>query len=357
MKLKRFKLFVEESQYKNQEVNTLIDFLQDKGYEIIFSHSKAKNNNIIVAQFSKDRKKDYEKLMTDLKELNPIRQFLSYISSEDIIGFSDSKIKIIIKDTKKLTVNKESDKNEKWLVEEINNLIAQHGKINLLLIDKHNKKIPIKNIIEAVNSAKETATATNTGKADVIFRRENGKNFSISIKRISADFYASLNTVKEAEELGMKALFYAIKTGETALKSRDKDQGYQITKSLAIPVTNKELLHKWMFGSDINISEDSGTIMIYDYHKSKLKELNEKTYELQVELLINDMSEVTEKKMGDKYPVICILNHDKHRLGPFKGINARLSTKKRVSANVVSIDEKILDRMNKIPTFEEIINL
>lgn len=26
-------------------------------------------------------------------------------------------------------------------------------------------------------------------------------------------------------------------------------------------------------------------------------------------------------------------------------------------ANVVTIDEKFLDRMNKIPTFEEIINL
>ncbi len=351
MYIKNFKLFYEENQYKNEKIKEFLYILESNGYNPILSHSQAKGNKIILNQMTNDRSNDYNKIFNkDFIQLyNPEFRKISG-TSEPGIYLSSNKyqgISIVFKESKKQSRNTNFNKNETWFVDQINSITATAGPINLNLISS-NKLITINNIESATWYGNKTATSKNENKADIILNLKDGKQYPISIKHTTATFYASLVSDNIAETIGMKSILFALKNNLIEIKNRPLN-GILLSKTLAIKIHNQNLLERWMFGDDI---KDTGLIMVYDYFKSNFVK-TKNGYDLNCDLLIENYTDINEKSLGKDYPILFILNHKGKHLNKLKGINARLGSKKRLTKNVVTIDEKNIKNL-KTPNIEEI---
>lgn len=337
MQIQRFRSFLLEGQLK-PAASEIAKVLEDEGFNINQTHSLNKGMNIIVKGQQRSRDEVYDLLMNNkaLSLYNPERVINRSLSKGEKILSLNNGVKIIVKDPGKQTINKSSNNNETWLVNQINQLVEK-GEFNLTFISKMNgKKIVLKNISGAKQV--QTATSNNKDKADIEIIYNNGKRFACSIKAIDASFFAALNSDKVAEKIAMDSLNYAVKHKLVELISHDNDYDQKLTKSIAIFNIDPQLVFNWMFGSDI---KTNGAIICYDYMTSALKEIST-GYELAVKFIVQDENDVTVSAMGDHYPELMILNHAGKRLGKIKGINARLASKKRAQSAVQIDYNKII---------------
>lgn len=356
MNIKRFKLFVEENKYKNQKMYDFIKILEDNGYDVLLSHSISKGNKVVLSQQNANRDLDYGNLIKkDFIKDEKYEFIKTSDSSYPVLHLTDKNITIIFKDSKKLTKNTRHNQNELWIVTKINEILETQPSINLNFIGNNGKTISVKNITKAEHTGGETATAKNKDKADVkLYLNNSSKYFALSIKHISANFYASLVTDKNAEEIGLKALQYTLKNNQVQITRHKNSSDYVLSKSIAIDLNDKHLLSRWMFGSDIGDMADNkkpGAIIMYDYNQTDLINTENNNYKINVKIAINNVDDLDHDTLGKDYPILFLLNHADQgkRLSTIKGINVRLGNRARLTKNVIVVTQLDINKIKSVP--------
>ena len=355
MNIKR-KLFLEENKYKNEKIINFIKILEDNGNDVLLSHSISKGNKIVLSQQNANRDLDYNNLIKkDFIKDEKYEFIKSSDSSHPVLYLTDKKITILFKDSKKLSKNTRYNQNELWIVTKINEILETQPSINLNFIGNNGKTISVKNITKAEHTGGETATAKNKDKADVkLYLNNSSKYFALSIKHISANFYASLVTDKNAEEIGLKALQYTLENNQVQITRHKNSSDYVLSKSIAIDLNDKHLLSRWMFGSDIGDMADNkkpGAIIMYDYNQTDLINTENNNYKINVKIAINNVDDLDHDTLGKDYPILFLLNHADQgkRLSTIKGINVRLGNRTRVSKNVIVLTQSNIDEIKSTP--------
>jgi hypothetical protein len=232
--------------------------LNDAGYtEIKYNGTKVQ---VLVQIPDGQRKNEFRTAVLDeileivkkkFKSSNPEYSDDSSLSSLGGIIFSDSPLRILVKDSGKQGDQSAGVANEIEMAGIIQSIIDEHGSANVTFKDPRGKKLTIKNANKVDVAGRDTA---DRKKADVVISSPKG-SMPISIKKVNADMWESADSLfgKRAR----KILDKLIEDGEVELeqiKSRKTKDGsvpvYALSKEIVMEPTEEEAMNA-VFGSDL----------------------------------------------------------------------------------------------------------
>jgi hypothetical protein len=171
------------------------------------------------------------------------------LSSIGGIVFSDSAVRVLVKDLGIQGDQSAGVANEVEIASMLQSVIEKYGSANITFVDPRGKSLVIKDCNSVDVAGRDTA---NSKKADVVLNSPK-RSLPISIKKLNAEAWESADNLfgSKAREIIDKL----VDDGLVKLKKLDKTRGgepvYALSKEIVIEPTEQEAVRA-IFGSDLN---------------------------------------------------------------------------------------------------------
>jgi len=171
------------------------------------------------------------------------------LSSIGGIVFSDSAVRILVKDLGIQGDQSAGVANEIEMASMLQSVIEKYGSVNVTFVDPRGKSLVIKDCNSVDVAGRDTA---NSKKADVVLNSPE-RSLPISIKKLNAEAWESADNLfgSKAREIIDKLVDDGTVKLKTLDKTRDGAPVYALSKEIVIEPTEQEAIRA-IFGSDLN---------------------------------------------------------------------------------------------------------
>lgn len=252
--------------------NEIESVLRKNGYE---NFKIAGNKLQVLVQIPDGAKKNQYRITTLNEILNILKKSFpkagavfsddASLSSIGGVVFSQSPIKVLVKDSGKQGEKSAGVANEIELASIIQSMIEKYRSVNVTFVDPRGKKLSLNGVTSVDVAGRDTAERK---KADVVLYSKQGR-LPISIKKVNADMWESADSLFGAR--ARKILDKLVQDGTvklTKIKERKGVPVYELNKEIVMEPTEEEALTA-IFGSDIN---PEGGIVIQTFKPEHFKQ-------------------------------------------------------------------------------------
>ena len=171
------------------------------------------------------------------------------LSSIGGIVFSDSAVRILVKDLGIQGDQSAGVANEIEMASLLQSVIEKYGSANVTFVDPRGKSLVIKDCNSVDVAGRDTA---NSKKADVVLSSPE-RSLPISIKKLNAEAWESADNLfgSKAREIIDKLVDDGLVKLKKLDKTRDGEPVYALSKEIVIEPTEQEAVRA-IFGSDLN---------------------------------------------------------------------------------------------------------
>jgi hypothetical protein len=171
------------------------------------------------------------------------------LSSIGGIVFSDSAVRILVKDLGIQGDQSAGVANEIEMASMLQSVIEKYGNANVTFVDPRGKSLVIKDCNSVDVAGRDTA---NSKKADVVLSSPE-RSLPISIKKLNAEAWESADNLfgSKAREIIDKLVDDGLVKLKKLDKTRDGEPVYALSKEIVIEPTEQEAVRA-IFGSDLN---------------------------------------------------------------------------------------------------------
>lgn len=188
-------------------------------------------------------------LQKSFPENNPTISSDPRLSSIGGIVFSDSPVKVLVKDLGIQGDQSAGVANEVEMASMLQSVIEKYGSANVTFVDPRGKSLVIKDCTSVNVAGRDTA---NSKKADVVLSSPKS-SLPISIKKLNAEAWESADNLfgSKAREIIDKLVDDGLVQLKKLDKTRDGEPVYALSKEIVIEPTEQEAVRA-IFGSDLN---------------------------------------------------------------------------------------------------------
>jgi hypothetical protein len=225
-----------------------------------YTDLKVNGNAIaVLAQIPDGAKKDaFRKSILDnvlgilqksFSKSNPTISSDPRLSSIGGIVFSDSAVRVLVKDQGGQGDQSAGVANEVEMASMLQSVIEKYGSANVTFVDPRGKSLVIKGCTSVNVAGRDTA---NSKKADVVLSSPNS-SLPVSIKKLNAEAWESADNLfgSKAREIIDKLVDDGVVELKTLEKTRGGEPVYALSKEIVIEPTEQEAVRA-IFGSDLN---------------------------------------------------------------------------------------------------------
>jgi hypothetical protein len=171
------------------------------------------------------------------------------LSSIGGIVFSDSAVRVLVKDLGIQGDQSAGVANEIEMASMLQSVIEKYGSANVTFVDPRGKSLVIKDCNSVDVAGRDTA---NSKKADVVLSSPK-QSLPISIKKLNAEAWESADNLfgSKAREIIDKLVDDGLVELKKLDKTRDGEPVYALSKEIVIEPTEQEAVRA-IFGSDLN---------------------------------------------------------------------------------------------------------
>ena len=171
------------------------------------------------------------------------------LSSIGGIVFSDSAVRVLVKDLGGQGDQSAGVANEVEMASMLQSVIEKYGSANVTFVDPRGKSLVIKDCTSVNVAGRDTA---NSKKADVVLSSAKS-SLPVSIKKLNAEAWESADNLfgSKAREIIDKLVDDGVVELKTLDKTRGGDPVYALSKEIVIEPTEQEAVRA-IFGSDLN---------------------------------------------------------------------------------------------------------
>ena len=171
------------------------------------------------------------------------------LSSIGGIVFSDSPVRVLVKDQGGQGDQSAGVANEVEMASMLQSVIEKYGSANVTFVDPRGKSLVIKDCNSVDVAGRDTA---NSKKADVVLSSPE-RSLPISIKKLNAEAWESADNLfgSKAREIIDKLVDDGLVKLKKLDKTRDGEPVYALSKEIVIEPTEQEAVRA-IFGSDLN---------------------------------------------------------------------------------------------------------
>jgi len=247
------------------------------------------------------------------------------------VGFANSPIRVLVKDKAGTGSGSGGKLNEENLRSMLQILIMEYGTINVTFVDKHGKKLTIKNCSDAMDAS---ADVGDRKKADIVLTSKSG-SLPVSLKQLDADQWESADS-----SFGEKARKILAKLQKEKVISLNKITGsngdfyYSLSKEIVIEPTIEETMGA-IFGTDLL---NKGGVVIQTFKDEHFK-VDGSDVTIECEYIIKNKNDIPEGHL-----MVWLIRNAKARNNPLPGlrtVGATLtrSIGRRGDKDVVLVDQ------------------
>jgi len=230
--------------------------LRDNGYTDLKVNGNALG---VMVQIPDGAKKDeFRKSILDnvlvilqksFSKSNPTISSDPRLSSIGGIVFSDSAVRVLVKDLGIQGDQSAGVANEIEMASMLQSVIEKYGSANVTFVDPRGKSLVIKDCNSVDVAGRDTA---NSKKADVVLSSPE-RSLPISIKKLNAEAWESADNLfgSKAREIIDKLVDDGLVKLKKLDKTRDGEPVYALSKEIVIEPTEQEAVRA-IFGSDLN---------------------------------------------------------------------------------------------------------
>ena len=188
-------------------------------------------------------------LQKSFPKSNPTISSDPRLSSIGGIVFSDSAVRILVKDLGIQGDQSAGVANEIEMASLLQSVIEKYGSANVTFVDPRGKSLVIKDCNSVDVAGRDTA---NSKKADVVLSSPE-RSLPISIKKLNAEAWESADNLfgSKAREIIDKLVDDGLVKLKKLDKTRDDEPVYALSKEIVIEPTEQEAVRA-IFGSDLN---------------------------------------------------------------------------------------------------------
>jgi hypothetical protein len=171
------------------------------------------------------------------------------LSSIGGIVFSDSAVRVLVKDLGIQGDQSAGVANEVEMASMLQSVIEKYGSANVTFVDPRDKQLVIKDCTSVNVAGRDSA---NSKKADVVLSSSEG-SLPVSIKKLNAEAWESADNLfgSKAREIIDKLVDDGLVQLKKLDKTRDGEPVYALSKEIVIEPTEQEAVRA-IFGSDLN---------------------------------------------------------------------------------------------------------
>ena len=171
------------------------------------------------------------------------------LSSIGGIVFSDSAVRVLVKDLGIQGDQSAGVANEVEMASMLQSVIEKYGSANVTFVDPRGKSLVIKDCTSVNVAGRDTA---NSKKADVVLSSSES-SLPVSIKKLNAEAWESADNLfgSKAREIIDKLVDDGLVKLKKLDKTRDGQPVYALSKEIVIEPTEQEAVRA-IFGSDLN---------------------------------------------------------------------------------------------------------
>ena len=188
-------------------------------------------------------------LQKSFPKSNPTISSDPKLSSIGGIIFSDSAVRVLVKDLGIQGDQSAGVANEIEMASMLQSVIEKYGSANVTFVDPRGKSLVIKDCNSVDVAGRDTA---NSKKADVVLSSPE-RSLPISIKKLNAEAWESADNLfgSKAREIIDKLVDDGLVKLKKLDKTRDGEPVYALSKEIVIEPTEQEATRA-IFGSDLN---------------------------------------------------------------------------------------------------------
>jgi len=188
-------------------------------------------------------------LQKSFPKSNPTISSDPRLSSIGGIVFSDSAVRVLVKDLGIQGDQSAGVANEVEMASMLQSVIEKYGSANVTFVDPRGKSLVIKDCNSVDVAGRDTA---NSKKADVVLSSSE-RSLPISIKKLNAEAWESADNLfgSKAREIIDKLVDDGLVKLKKLDKTRDGEPVYALSKEIVIEPTEQEAVRA-IFGSDLN---------------------------------------------------------------------------------------------------------
>ena len=188
-------------------------------------------------------------LQKSFPKSNPTISSDPRLSSIGGIVFSDSAVRVLVKDLGIQGDQSAGVANEIEMASMLQSVIEKYGSANVTFVDPRGKSLVIKDCNSVDVAGRDTA---NSKKADVVLSSPE-RSLPISIKKLNAEAWESADNLfgSKAREIIDKLVDDGLVELKKLDKTRDGEPVYALSKEIVIEPTEQEAVRA-IFGSDLN---------------------------------------------------------------------------------------------------------
>lgn len=188
-------------------------------------------------------------LQKSFPKSNPTISSDPRLSSIGGIIFSDSAVRVLVKDLGIQGDQSAGVANEIEMASMLQSVIEKYGSANVTFVDPRGKSLVIKDCNSVDVAGRDTA---NSKKADVVLSSPE-RSLPISIKKLNAEAWESADNLfgSKAREIIDKLVDDGLVKLKKLDKTRDGEPVYALSKEIVIEPTEQEATRA-IFGSDLN---------------------------------------------------------------------------------------------------------
>ena len=188
-------------------------------------------------------------LQKSFSKSNPTISSDPRLSSIGGIVFSDSAVRVLVKDQGGQGDQSAGVANEVEMASMLQSVIEKYGSANITFVDPRGKSLVIKDCTSVNVAGRDTA---NSKKADVVLSSAKS-SLPVSIKKLNAEAWESADNLfgSKAREIIDKLVADGIVELKKLDKTRDGEPVYALSKEIVIEPTEQEAVRA-IFGSDLN---------------------------------------------------------------------------------------------------------
>ena len=188
-------------------------------------------------------------LQKSFPKSNPTISSDPRLSSIGGIVFSDSAVRVLVKDLGIQGDQSAGVANEIEMASMLQSVIEKYGSVNVTFVDPRGKSLVIKDCNSVDVAGRDTA---NSKKADVVLSSPE-RSLPISIKKLNAEAWESADNLfgSKAREIIDRLVDDGMVKLKKLDKTRDGEPVYALNKEIVIEPTEQEAVRA-IFGSDLN---------------------------------------------------------------------------------------------------------
>lgn len=319
---------------------SVIEILQKEGFELkvdgnkinILAEVPGTNKNAHRKQVMSSALEILQKAFPNSKPQHAMERKFGSIGG---IVFPGMPFYILVKDKAAQGGGSSGKLNEENLVQLLTLFIQEYGAINVTFVDKHGKKMTIKNCNEVTDAS---FNIEGRKKADVILTSDTGDVLPISLKKVDADMWESADSLfgNRAKEILAKL------QNEGALKIQKLQDSsgvyYRLEKEIVVEPTPEEAMNA-IFGTDLL---PRGGVVIQTFKEEHFAQEGPNVT-VQCEYIITDKADIPESHL-----MVWLIRNNRERNNPLPGLRTLGVTLTRGLGRTGTKDVVLVDRKGNL---------